>query len=95
MNTVRTNYLIAFTLHWVGLLAYAWVPAFKVVLGVWYFPGWILVCLIGLAISFAFRCPACDLPVTNRRIQFGSLTLYGYTFWPARRCSRCDEPLDD
>ena len=31
MNTARTDYLVAVTLLWIGLLTYTWVPAFKVV----------------------------------------------------------------
>lgn len=93
--SIRSDYLAAFTVHWIAILAYMWVPAFKIVLTVWYFPGWVLLCLAGLWISFAFRCPSCDLPITKRRLEFNGTTLYGYSFWPVRRCSRCDEPLDD
>jgi hypothetical protein len=95
VNTARTNYLVAVTLFWIGLLTYTWVPAFKVVLGFWYFPGWIAISLISLVLSVAFRCPACDLPIAKRRFEFNGRTFYSYSFWPPRRCARCDEPLDD
>ncbi|WP_420470020.1 hypothetical protein [Brevundimonas sp. FT23042] len=95
MNTARTDYLVAVTLLWIGLLTYTWVPAFKVVLGFWYFPGWVAISLIGAALSIVFRCPACDLPVAKQRVEFNGRTFYSYSFWPPRRCARCDEPLDD
>lgn len=93
--SIRSNYFAALTVYWVAVLAYIFVPAFKTVLLFWYFPGWIVICLVGLGISYGFRCPSCDLPITLRRTPFNGLTLYGYSFWPVRRCTRCDEPLDD
>jgi hypothetical protein len=93
--SVRSNYLAAALVHLCAVLAYVMVPAFALVLRGWYFPGWLLLCLIGLVISFAFRCGQCDLPVTKRALQFNGHTLYGYMFWPSRRCARCDEPFKD
>ena len=93
--SVRSNYLTAFTLHWVSVLAYVLVPAFPPVLKGWFFPGFIVLALVGLWISFAFICPACGLSLTWRKIPFNGATLYGYSPWPSRRCSGCDELLDD
>jgi len=93
--SVRSNYLTAFTLHAIAVLAYALVPAFPIVLKGWYFPGFIALALTGLWISFAFACPACGFSVAWRKIPFNGKTLYGHVPWPPRRCSGCDEPLDD
>ena len=92
--SVRDRYLTALVLNWVAILAYVLVPAFRAILKGWHFPGFILLGLIGLWIRFAFGCPACGLSVAWRKIPFNGLTLYGYHFWPPRRCTACDEPLD-
>jgi hypothetical protein len=93
--SVRSKYLTAFTLNWLAILAYVLVPAFAIVLKGWYFLGFIALALVGLWISFAFVCPTCGLSVAWRRIPFNGATLYGFSPWPSRRCSGCDEPLGE
>ena len=92
--SVRSNYLTAFTLHGLAVLAYVLVPAFPGVLRGWYLPGFIVLALTGLWISFAFTCPARGLSVAWRKIPFNGLVVHGYLFWPPRRCTSCEEPLE-
>ena len=93
--SLRSNYLATWTVYTAAMLAYGFVPAFATVLVAWYFPIWVVLCLVGLGLAFGFRCPACDLPITRVRFEFNRVVVYGYMFWPPRRCARCDEPLGD
>lgn len=93
--SVRSNYLTAWTINGLAILAYVLVPAFAAVLGGWYGLGFIVLALSALWISFAFACPSCGLSVAWRKIPFNGRTIYGYQPWPPRRCSGCEEPLDD
>ncbi|MNU57286.1 hypothetical protein D3C71_578790 [compost metagenome] len=93
--SVRTNYYTAFTLHLATAIAYAAVPTFAWMLRGWYFPVWILICLVGLGISFGFRCRFCDVAITLRPMTFGTKTVLGYTSFPGKRCATCDESLED
>lgn len=93
---VRTNYYTAFTLHLVACFTYATLPGvFARVLGGWYFPVWVLLCLAGFGGAFLFRCPGCSTSITQRSLTVGTITVPCYSAFPGKRCASCNEGLGD
>jgi hypothetical protein len=49
---------------------------------------------IPATMALGIRCPRCGKPVLGSNVKILGYEYYSWSGWPARRCRRCELPLD-